>query len=191
MRVDGVADVGGGEAFGEEGGGVEIDLDLADLAAQRQGDGSALDGGELETDGVEADVIEGLFGEGFAAEAELEDGDVGSAVADDEGRRGAGRHDARDRLADGGDLGDGRVDAGAGLEEYFDDPDAGEGLGFDVLDVINGGSDRAFAEGDDALLHLFGREAVVGPQYADDGYVDGRENILRHAPSREEAENDN
>ena len=189
LRVDGVADVGGGEAFGEEGGGVEIDLDLADLAAERQRNGGALDGGELETDGVEADVVEGLFGEGFAAEAELEDGDVGSTVADDEGRRGARRHDAHDRLADGGDLGDGRVDAGAGLEENFDDPDAGQRLRLDVFDVVNGGGDGAFAEGYDTLLHLFWREAGVRPQYADDRDVDGRKNVLRHAPSREEAEN--
>src|SRR5437762_13871245 len=38
---------------------------------------------------------------------------------------------------------------------------------------------------DDARLHLLGREAAVGPDHADDGDVDPREDIRRHARDAE------
>ena len=43
------------------------------------------------------EIEERLLGERLAAEAELQDGHVGGAVTDDQGRRRPRRHDADDR----------------------------------------------------------------------------------------------
>ena len=75
------------------------------------------------------------------------------------------------------DLGDRQLDLGVRLEE---DPEPGhpvERLRFDVLDVVDGGGEGPLADGDDALLHLLGRDAAVGPDDADHRDVDHREDV--------------
>src|SRR5581483_11535018 len=109
----------------------------AELAAVRKGHGRALNGGELGADEVLAEVEELLLAEGFAFEAELDDGDAGSVVFNDAGRGGPGREDLEQRLRDGGDLGKRHLDFGVGLEEDAGDGDAGIGLRFDVLDIVD------------------------------------------------------
>ena len=69
---------------------VEIDHDLAHLAAHGQRDRGALDDGQLHPQEVEPEVEEPLLGERLAAQAELEDGHVRGVEADDQ-RGGAAR----------------------------------------------------------------------------------------------------
>ena len=73
LHADRVDDVGGGEALRLERREVEIHLDLTLLAAVGEGDGRALDGGELRPDEVVAGVEELLLGEAASRESELED----------------------------------------------------------------------------------------------------------------------
>ena len=51
--------------------------------------GRPLDGGEASADDVLAIVVELLLGEALAGESELEDGNAGGVVLDDEGRGGS------------------------------------------------------------------------------------------------------
>ena len=71
---------------------VEVDHDLALLAAVGVGDLRALDGGHVGADEVDAVVEELLLAERVALQRHLEDGHAGGAVADDERRGGARRH---------------------------------------------------------------------------------------------------
>ena len=83
-------------------------------------------------------------------------------------------------LRDRRDLRGRRLDVRAGLEEDLDDRDAGERLALDVLDVVDGRGEAALVVGDDALLHLLGRQAGVVPDDRDDRDVDVREDVGRH-----------
>ena len=85
----------------------------------------------------------------------------------------------RTRLRDRRDLRDGGVDVRRRLEEDLDDGDAGERLRLDVLDVVDGGRQRALVAGDDAVGHLGRGEAAVVPDDADDRDVDVREDVGR------------
>ena len=73
----------------------------------------------------------------------------------------------------------------ARLEEDLDDRDAGERLALDVLDVVDGRGEDALVVGDDALLHLLGREAAVVPDDRDHRDVDVREDVGRHPQDRQ------
>ena len=66
---------------------VEIDHDLAELAAVGQRNGGALDGGELGADEVLAQVEDLLLAERLALQAELEDRHAGGVVLEDAGRQ--------------------------------------------------------------------------------------------------------
>ena len=105
------------------------------------------------------------------------------------GGNGAGRHDAQQGLRDGGDLRERQFDLGVGLEVDADDGDAGVGLRLDVLDVVDGGGHGPLEDGDDALFHLFGRQAVVVPDDADDRDIDVRKDIDRHRDDGGDAQN--
>jgi hypothetical protein len=190
LRVDRVDDVLGGKIFGFESGEIEIDGDQAGLAAIRPRHGGALDGGEADADLVLADVVELLLGEFSTGDGVLENGDRGGVVADDERGRLAGRELPQNSLGDGGDLGDARVDGGAGLEEDFDDADAVVGVGLDVLDVVDGRAERALVIIEDALLDFRGAQTGVLPDDADDRDVDGGKNIGRRAEQHERRHQD-
>ena len=172
LGVDGVGDVVGRNAIGGEFGGVEVDDDLALLSAVGVGHFNAGDGDEGLADKVEGGVEEFLLGDGFAADGELEDRDVGGVVLNDERRLGAGGHDADGGLGDGGDLGDGDFDLGVFLEVDFDDADAVEGLAFGVLDIVDGGGEDAFVGPNDTFFHIARRHAGVVEDDRDDGDVD-------------------
>ena len=60
-----------------------------------------------------------------------------------------------------------------------------------MLDVVHRGRERALERGDDASRHLIGRQAGVLKGDADDGNVDARKDIDRHAQRRERTENEN
>ena len=98
--ADGVEHVGGREALGLHAAWVQVDHDLALLAAVDVGDDGAGDGDELRADEVEAEVVELLLGEALAGEAELQDGHAGGGEVDDQRRQNAGRqlaqHDTRE-----------------------------------------------------------------------------------------------
>ena len=70
-----------------------------------------------------------LLGQRVAADGDLHDGHAGGAVADDERRRDARRHDLQERLAGGRHLGLGRRDLGPRLEVDADDADAERATG--------------------------------------------------------------
>ena len=66
------------------------------------------------------------------------------------------------------------------MEVNANQRDACVGLRFDVLDVVDRRGHGAFEDGDDTLLHLLGRNAVVVPNDTDDRDIDVGEDIDRH-----------
>jgi hypothetical protein len=94
-------------------------------------------------------------------------------------------------LRDGGDLRQRQLDFGIGLKVDADDRSAAIGLGLDVLDVVDGSGHGPLEDGHHALFHLFGREAVVAPDYADHRDIDIGKDIDRHGNDGGHAENGN
>ena len=69
---------------------------------------------------------------------------------------------------------------GIALEEDPNNADTVIRLRLDVFDIVNSGRKCALVQGDDALLHLVCRHAVVRPHHADDWDIDVRKDIYRH-----------
>ncbi len=191
MRSESRDHIGRGQPARLQLGNVDVDLDLALLAAIGVGDRGALDGHQPGADEVERKVVEVLLGKRLAARAQLENRHARRAVLQDErGGRACGQL-AKLRLRNGGDLRHGHVNFDRGMEINLYDRNAVERLRLDVLDVVDGRGQRALRDGNDALLHLFRRKAGVVPDDADDGDVDVGENINGHFRNGHEADQEN
>src|SRR5262249_11879930 len=188
LVADGHADVVGRQAEGVHAVQVEIDHDLALLAAPGLRHPRPLDDPELLDDEVLTVVEDLLLGQRVAADGDLDNRHAGGAVADDVRGRDAGRHELQERLAGGRHLRLGLGDLGPGLEVDADDADAVERLAFDVLDVVNRGGQHPLVKVDDARLDVVGRHAAVLPDHADDGDVDVREDVRGHAVDADRAQ---
>jgi len=57
-----------------------------------------------------------------------------------------------------------------------------------VLNVVDGGGEGTFADGDDAAFHLTWWQAVVGPDDGDHGDVDVWKDVLRRNDGRPDSE---
>jgi hypothetical protein len=90
-----------------------------------------------------------------------------------------------DRLRDRRHLGVGGANIDIGLEEDLDDPDAGIGIGDDVLDVVDGGGQRPLERRDDAPRHLVRRQAGIIPDDPDHRNPDVRKDVRRRAHRRQ------
>ena len=161
--------------------GIEIDLDLALLAAERIGNGGARHGDQRRAQLIDADVGEILLGQSLARQRHLDDRNGGGAVVEDQRRRRARRHLLEQRLRDRRHLGVGGADIDVRLEEDLDDADAVIGIGDDVLDVVDRGGQRPLERRGDAPRHLVRRQAGVIPDHPDHGDPDFRKDIGRRA----------
>src|SRR4029077_15048554 len=83
------------------------------------------------------------------------------------------------RLRSGRDLCQRRRDVDVLSEENLDDAVTGQRLRLNVLNVGDLRGQIPFVEIDDAAGHIVRQEAVVGPDDADHGNVDVRENVGR------------
>jgi hypothetical protein len=165
--------------------GIEVDRDLARFAAEREGDRHAGDVDEWQAYGVEAEVHQVLLGQAVAGERELDDRHRRGIVVQDQRGRRVRRHLLEQGLRDGGDLRIGDADVDVGLEEDLDDRDAGIGIGLDMLDVVDGGRQRALERQRDAARHLVGLQARVLPDRADHRDANVREDVDRSAQRRQ------
>ena len=188
LRVDGVDDVDRCEPLRLQGFRVELHHDLADLPAVGQRHGRALHGGELRADEAVAEVVKRLLRQRLARQSELEHGHRRRAVRDDVRRQRAGRHDAQDRRGIGRRFGDRAIDVCARVEKHLHDGHAVERLGLDVIDVVDVRRQGALVVRRDPVRHVFGREAVIRPDDADDGNIDVRKDVRRRAQDRERPE---
>ena len=191
LRIHGVRHIGRGQAFGEQRLLVEIHHDLPGLAAVGQRHLSALDGGQLRADKIEAVIVELRFGERRAAGGDLNDRHIACAVLHDQRRLNAGRQHAQDGLRDGGHLRDSRRNVRVGMKEDFDHADAEHGLRFHMLDVVDRRGHRALAVRDDAPFHFLGGHAVVLPDHAHDRDVNLRQNVGGHPKDRHDPQDRN
>ena len=126
-----------------------------------------------------------------AAQPQLQNGNAGSVILHHSRRKDAWRHDAQNRLVDGNNLRDRKVDACPGLQIHADQADAVVGGRLDVLDVADGGGHRTLGDGEDPLRHIVRAHAVVRPDDADHRDVDVRKYIGRHGDDRNPAQDGN
>ncbi len=169
---DGGLDILGRQAFGLQRRGIEVDLDLAHLAAVGRGGGGAGNGGQRRADEVLGRVVDLLLAQGRAGIGDLQDRHGGGAVVQHLGRGDAGRHLLQHRLRDRGHLGGGGADVGAGLEEDLHDAHAGQRLAFDMLDIVDGEGEGALVVVDHPPGHVVGGQAVIGPHHRHHGDID-------------------
>ena len=80
---------------------------------------------------------------------------------------------------------------GGRLKKYLDHRNAGQGLGFDVLDVVYGGGQTALVDRRDALTDFLSRQPGIVPHDADHRNVDFREDVGRHLGEHERSSEKN
>ena len=149
-------------------------------AAVRKRNRSALHGCQANPDLRVCKVINCLFAQHRARKRELQDGNRGRVIANDEGRKHTGWHYPRDGIGYGVQLCDSKLHFYDGVKENAHYPIAGHALTFDMFDVVDGGCDGTLERCDDALLHVFRRHAAVAPDHAHNRDVDFREDIRGH-----------
>ena len=189
LHADGIDYVAGGKSSGLQRLEIEIHLHLPLLAAVGIGAFSALDGGELGADEIQAVVIELLFGEALAGETELQNGHTRCGVGDDQGRGCPCGQLAQLGLRHGRDLRDGGGNRDLGLEINLHHRNAHQGLRLNMVDIVDRGGQRAFGQGDDAAGHIHGRKALVLPDDADHRNIDVGENVGRGIQNGERPDN--
>ena len=188
LRGERIGDVLARQASRLQRGGVEIDLDLPQLAAERVGNCGAGHRDQRRAHLVDADVGQLLLGEALTRQRHLDDRHGRGVVVEDQRRRRAGRHRLDHGLRDRRHLRVGGVDVDARLKEDLDDAEAVVGIGLDMLDVVDGGGQRALEGRGDAAGHLVGRQAGVLPDDADHRNADVGEDVGRRAQSGERAD---
>ena len=188
LRVDRVQHVVRRDAVCAQRVRVEIDHDLAILAAVRRRQRDTGYRRQRLAHLIDAVVVQLLFVQPVGTEAELQYRYGRRVELHDDGRLDARRHQGADEVGRRDDLADGEIDVDVGLEENLFDRDAGQRLALDVADVADARADRVLAVGGDALLHLLRGQAGVLPDDGDDRDVDRRENVLRRGDDRAAAQ---
>ena len=126
-----------------------------------------------------AEIEELGLRERVARQGELDDRHA-RGVVDENDRRGDARGKLfQDGLRDRRDLRLRGVDVDVRLEEDLDDADAGQRLRLDMLDVVDGGRQRALVGRDDAAGHVVRRQAGIAPDDRNDGNADIGKNVGR------------
>ena len=185
LRGERVGDVLSRQSPRLQGAGIEVDLDLALLAAERPRDRRARHGHQRGAELIDREIGKTLFRHPLARQRQLQDRHGGGGVVQDQRRRGAGRHLLEQRLRDRGDLRIRGADVDIGLEENLDDPEPAIGVRHDVLDVVHRGGERALERRRDTSGHLIRRQAGVLPDDTDHRDTNFRENVGRRAERRQ------
>ncbi len=180
-----VGDILPGEVVGPHLLGIEVDLDLAEFAAERIGHRRPRHGDDRHAHEVQPEVKQRLLGQPLAREGKLDDGDGRGVIVKDQRRQRAGRHLPQQRLRNRGHLRVGGANVGALLEEDFDDTEAAVGIGLDVLDVVDCGRQRPLELREHAAGHLLRRQAGIGPDRRNHRDPDFGKNVDRCTHGRE------
>ena len=188
MRADRIHDVVGRQPARAQLPGVEVDLDLALLAAERIRNGGARHRGELGAQDVVAEIEYLLLGYRLARERQLQDRHARGVIGQNERRGGAGRRALQLRLRYGDDLRHRQILVGVRLEEIFHHRRAVDGLRFGVLDVIDDGLRGALGEQDDAVGDFLRQQTRVAPNHRRNRDLDIGKDIGRHAENGVDAE---
>ena len=176
---DGRRDIARRQPFGLQLMQVEIHLHLTLLAAVRIGHSRAANGDELRPDEVEAEVVELLFGEALARDAELQNRNARGTIVDDEWWRRACRKLPQLRLRNGRHLRDGHRNIYLRLEVQLHHRDAIERVRLDVVDIVDRRGESALRDRDDTIRHVFGGEALILPDDAHHRDIDIGKDIDR------------
>ena len=188
LRIDRIDDVERRQAPRQQLGRIDIDHDLAVLAAGRRRQGDAGNRRQLLAHAVDAVVVELLLVEPVGAEADLQHRHARGVELHDDRRLDAGRHQGANGVGRRDDLRDREVEIDVRLEVDLLDRQAVQGLRFDVLDAVDVGADRVLAVGRDALLHLRRAEAGVAPDHRHHRDADLRKDVGRHRHGGDHAE---
>ncbi len=185
LGIERIDNIHRGQVLGFKRRQIDINGDNPRFAAGRVRHGCAPYGRKTHLDAIHGHVLKLLFGKFRTGQTVLQDRDAGCIVAEDERRIDPQRKNAQHRLSAGGYLSHAVGHGSTGLKKHLDHARAIVSGGFDVFDIIHQGADHALVVIDDALLHLFGVQAVINPDHTDDRNVDLRKNVRRRAQQHE------
>ncbi len=178
---DGVGHVLRRQALGLQRLGIQVHLDLPDLAAIGVGNRRSRHRRQHRAHEVLRGVQHLLLGQRRRRGRQLQDRHGRGVVVQDQRRGDARRQLLQHRLRIGGHLGGRRADVDARLEVDLHDAHAGQRGAFQVVDAVDDGGEVAFVGRDDAARHLVRRQAGVGPGDPDHRHADVGEDVRRGA----------
>ncbi len=180
---DGAHDVKDGQPAGIQERGVEIDVDLTNLAAFDRRRRHVRELFDLRGDGIEGEVVEGALIQIAPGDRDKRDRNIGDVKLDDEGLQDPGGQ-AVENLGDPlHHLHLPDIDIGAPIEPDLYGPDAMLGERLHVLHV-GGRADGFFDRIDDALLDVERGRSLVDDPDKRDRHLDIREEIDGEALQR-------
>src|SRR5882672_3402358 len=139
LHADRVYHIQRREAVCLQGSGVQVHLNLTLFATIRIRYSRTRYRCELRPDEVQSQVIQLLLRKRGAGKSELKNRNAGSAVSNDQRRRGTRRKLFELSLGLARNLRDRCTDIRTGMEKHLDDGNAVQGLRFQMLDVVNRG----------------------------------------------------
>ena len=122
-----------------------------------------------------------VSGSDAARQAELNDRHVRRAIAQHQRRRDIARHVFQNDERAARQLRDGADDVGALVQIDLLDADAVVAGGLDPADIVDQRGELPLVQRQNAVLDVQRAHPVVGPDDADDGNVDFRKDVDRHA----------
>jgi hypothetical protein len=160
---------------------IEIDRDLALLAAIGGRHNRTRNGNELWMDEVLGVVIQRLLAEPFAGDAQPHDRHAGGAIADNFWWEDAGRQLAKLILRCRRRFCRGPSDVGARLQVDPDHDESVVGSGLDMIHVIDEVAEILLERSRQPAFELLGIESCILPGQRDDRDIDSRKHIHRRA----------
>ena len=160
---------------------IDVDLHFAGLATGWVRKRSTGYRGQPRAQQVQSKIAQLLLAQPLARQRQLQDRHSRGVVVDDHRRV-----DTRRQLLEHGlryrrDLRVGSGDVDRRLEENLDDAEAGDGLGLDVLHIVDRGGQHALVGRDDAACHLVRRQTGVLPYHRDHRNIDVGKDVCRCA----------
>ena len=145
LGVDRVDHIQRRQPLGLELERIDVDHDLAVLAAGRRRQRDAVDRRELLAQPVDAVIVELLLVERVGATGRSAAPERSTRCTGPRSAAGSRRHQGADRIGAGDDLRDREVEIDVGLEKDLLNRDAVERLRLDILDAVDARADSAYS----------------------------------------------
>ena len=181
LALERLADIRGGQAARLQCTLVEIRHHDSRFAAVGIRHFGAVHDGKTGPNDVLSQVVQLGIRERLARQAQLDDRNVGGAIAQHQRRRDVARHVLQHDQCAARQLRDGTRHIGAFVQIDFLDADAHVAGGLDAGDIVHKGGELALVQRQDPVLHVLRAHAAVRPDHACDRDLDLRKNVDRHA----------
>ncbi len=159
---------------------IDVNVDLATCTPVRSGSRESRNDEEPDSNEIERVIKKRLFGEGFARDRQLRDGNVRRVEWKNCRGSDAWRHDSKQSLANRRDLRDRGTDVGSRLKVCADIGNTRYRLRLETRNSLHGRGKCPLINRRNASFHFFSGESRIVPNNTDHRNIDDRKDVDEH-----------